>query len=170
MSEQGSGTGTEDSVDRHIARWRGKVPFDVPTEEVITRIQLLAKHVQRAKERALSETGLQPFEFETLHRLASRGAPWRAAPSELAAELLLSPAGVTGRLDTLENSGLVRRLRAADDRRRVDVELTEEGRARWLAAMRLRGLAEVAMLEPFAPAETAALAALLKRMLLHVET
>ncbi|RSS84236.1 MarR family winged helix-turn-helix transcriptional regulator [Streptomyces sp. WAC06614] len=162
--------GTEDSVDRHIARWHGKAPFDVPTEEVITRIQLLAKHVLQVKEQALAETGLQLFEFETLHRLAARGTPWRATPSELAAELLLSPAGMTGRLDTLEASGLVRRLRAAEDRRRVDVELTAEGHARWSAAMRLRGLAENAMLTPFDPTETAHLSALLKRMLLHVET
>ncbi|MFF8260630.1 MarR family winged helix-turn-helix transcriptional regulator [Streptomyces virginiae] len=160
----------EDSVDRHIARWTGKVPFDVPTEAVITRIQLLAKHVSHGKERALAETGLQAFEFETMHRLASRGAPWRAPSAELAAELLLSPAGMTGRLDTLEKSGLVRRLRAAADRRRVDVELTEEGHRRWLDAMRWRGVAEDEMIEPLDDAERAALAALLKRMLLAVET
>ncbi|MFE5622530.1 MarR family winged helix-turn-helix transcriptional regulator [Streptomyces virginiae] len=160
----------EDSVDRHIARWTGKVPFDVPTEAVITRIQLLAKHVSHGKERALAETGLQAFEFETMHRLASRGAPWRAPSAELAAELLLSPAGMTGRLDTLEKSGLVRRLRAAADRRRVDVELTEEGHRRWLDAMRWRGVAEHEMIEPLDDGERAALAALLKRMLLAVET
>ncbi|MFB7253786.1 MarR family transcriptional regulator [Streptomyces nojiriensis] len=160
----------EDSVDRHIARWTGKVPFDVPTEAVITRIQLLAKHVSHGKERALAETGLQAFEFETMHRLASRGAPWRAPSAELAAELLLSPAGMTGRLDTLEKSGLVRRLRAAADRRRVDVELTEEGHRRWTDAMRWRGIAEAEMIGPLDDAERAALAALLKRMLLSVET
>ncbi|MFJ1565503.1 MarR family transcriptional regulator [Streptomyces erythrochromogenes] len=160
----------EDSVDRHIARWTGKVPFDVPTEAVITRIQLLAKHVSHGKERALAETGLQAFEFETMHRLASRGTPWRAPSAELAAELLLSPAGMTGRLDTLERSGLVRRLRAAADRRRVDVELTEEGHRRWTEAMRWRGIAEAEMIEPLDDAERAALAALLKRMLLSVET
>lgn len=165
----GPGGDAEDSVDRHIARWSGIVPFGVRTEEVITRIQLLAKHVGHAKDRALAETGLQASEFETLHRLASRGTPARATPSELAAELLVSPAGMTGRLDTLEKSGLIRRLRTAEDRRRVDVELTDEGRARWTAAMRLRGAAEDAMLEPFDPAEQQALSALLKRMLVHVE-
>ncbi|MEV7582666.1 MarR family winged helix-turn-helix transcriptional regulator [Streptomyces erythrochromogenes] len=165
-----TGTSVEDSVDRHIARWTGKVPFDVPTEAVITRIQLLAKHVSHGKERALAETGLQAFEFETMHRLASRGAPWRAPSAELAAELLLSPAGMTGRLDTLEKSGLVRRLRAAADRRRVDVELTPEGHRRWTEAMRWRGIAEAEMIEPLDDAERAALAALLKRMLLSVET
>ncbi|MFF4322517.1 MarR family winged helix-turn-helix transcriptional regulator [Streptomyces sp. NPDC001568] len=160
----------QDSVDRHIARWSGKVPFDVPTEAVITRIQLLAKHVAHGKERALAETGLQAFEFETMHRLASRGAPWRAPSSELAAELLLSPAGMTGRLDTLEKSGLIRRLRAAADRRRVDVELTGEGHRRWTDAMRWRGIAEARMIEPLDDADRAALAALLKRMLIQVET
>lgn len=158
-----------DSVDRHIARWRDTAPFDERTEGLITRIQLLAKHVGHAKTRALAEVGLQEFEFETLHRLASRGTPWRATPSELGSELMVSPAGITGRLDTLEKSGLVRRLRTAEDRRRVDVELTELGHSRWFAAMKLHGAAEHAMIQPLDIAEQDALIALLKRMLLHVE-
>jgi DNA-binding MarR family transcriptional regulator len=159
----------DDSVDRHIARWRDKAPFDERVEGIITRIQLLSKHVGHAKDRALAEVDLQEFEFETLHRLASRGTPRRATPSELASELMVSPAGITGRLDTLEKSGLVRRLRTAEDRRRVDVELTELGHSRWFAAMKLRGAAEDAMVQPLDIAEQDALIALLKRMLVHVE-
>jgi DNA-binding MarR family transcriptional regulator len=159
----------EDSVDRHIARWRDKAPFDERVEAIITRIQLLSKHVRQVKDRALAEIGLQEYEFETLHRLASRGKPWRATPSELAAELMVSPAGITGRLDTLEKAGLVRRLRTAEDRRRVDIELTEVGHDRWMAAMELRGAAENAMLDPLNRAEQDRLIALLKRMLLRVE-
>jgi DNA-binding MarR family transcriptional regulator len=159
----------EDSVDRHIARWRDKAPFDERVEAVITRIQLLAKHVRQVKDTALAEVGLQEYEFETLHRLASRGKPWRATPSELASELMVSPAGMTGRLDGLERAGLVRRLRTAEDRRRVDVELTELGHARWMSAMRLRSAAEDSMVQPLNVAEQDTLIALLKRMLLHVE-
>jgi DNA-binding MarR family transcriptional regulator len=158
-----------DSVDRHIARWRDKAPFDERAEGIITRIQLLTKHVSHAADRAFQQVGLQLFEFETLHRLASRGEVARATPSELAAELMLSPAGMTGRLDTLEKAGLVERIRGTDDRRRVDVELTELGRTRWRAAMELRGAAELAMVEPLDPAERDTLDALLKRMLVHVE-
>jgi DNA-binding MarR family transcriptional regulator len=160
----------EDSVDRHLARWRDKAPFDERVEAIVTRIQLLARHVSHAKDRALAEVGLQGFEFETLHRLASRGTPWRSTPSELAAELMVSPAGMTGRVETLENAGLVRRLRGTEDRRRVDVELTELGHARWFAAMKLRGTAEDAMVEPLDPAEQDALIALLKRMLVQAES
>jgi DNA-binding MarR family transcriptional regulator len=160
----------EDSVDRHLARWRGKAPFDERVEAIITRIQLLARHVGHAKDRALAEVGLQGFEFETLHRLASRDAPWRATPSELAAELMISPAGITGRLATLENAGLVRRIRGDQDRRRVDVELTELGHARWFAAMELRGAAEDMMVQPLDHAEQDALIVLLKRMLVQMES
>jgi DNA-binding MarR family transcriptional regulator len=144
----------EDSVDRHLARWRGKAPFDERVEAIITRIQLLARHVAHAKDRALAEAGLQGFEFET----------------ELAAELMVSPAGMTGRLATLENAGLVRRLRGVEDRRRVDVELTEQGHARWYAAMELRGTAEDGMVHPLTQAEQDTLIALLKRMLTQAES
>ena len=58
----------------------------------------------------------------------------------------------------------------AEDRRRVDVELTEAGHDKWVAAMRLRGEAEKAMVEPLDLAEQDELSALLKRMLIRVET
>ncbi|MGC0419954.1 MarR family winged helix-turn-helix transcriptional regulator [Embleya sp. AB8] len=163
------GADGEDAVDRHIARWQQRVPFDETVEGIVTRMQLLTKHVAQAKGRVLAEVGLQGFEFETLHRLASRGEPYRATPSELAAELMVSPAGITGRLDTLEKADLVRRIRGTEDRRRVDVELTESGRARWMAAMKLIGVSEHAMLETLDAADRDILNGLLKRMLVHVE-
>jgi DNA-binding MarR family transcriptional regulator len=159
----------EDSVDRHIARWRDKAPFDERVEAIVTRMQFLVKHLGHTKDRALAEVGMQDFEFETLHRLASRGKPWRATPSELAAELVVSPAGITGRLDTLEKAGYVRRVRSEEDRRRVDVELTEQGHAAWFASMDLRGTAEEQMVNALDPEAQEALSALLKKMLLQVE-
>ncbi len=39
------------------------------------------------------------------------------------------PGAMTRMLDRLEKKGLVRRLRRADDRRKVDLELTDEGKA-----------------------------------------
>ncbi|MFG1822219.1 MarR family winged helix-turn-helix transcriptional regulator [Microbispora bryophytorum] len=159
----------DDSVDRHIARWRGKAPFDERVEAIVTRMQFLVKHLAQAKDSALAAVGLQDFEYETLHWLSARGEGGRATPSELAAELKVSPAGMTGRLDTLEKAGLVRRVRSTEDRRRVDVELTSEGRAIWLKAMDLRGEVEDAMVGVLGPDDQDVLAALLKRMLLRVE-
>lgn len=127
----------EDSVDRHLARWRGMAPYDERVEGVVTRMQMLVKHLRKIKELALAQVGMQDYEFETLHRLVAGGGS--ATPSELAAELLLSPAGITGRLDTLEKAGLVRRVRSVEDRRRVDVELTDRGHELWTEAMAIRG-------------------------------
>lgn len=156
-------------MDRHIARWRGKTPFDERVEAIVTRMQFLVKHVSHAKDAALNAVGLQEFEFETLHRLASRGEGGRVTPSELAAELKVSPAGMTGRLDTLEKAGLVRRIRSVEDRRRVDVELTEAGHSAWQRAMDLRGEAEDDMVGVLGREDQDTLAVLLKRMLLHME-
>ncbi|MEV5710786.1 MarR family transcriptional regulator [Actinoallomurus sp. NPDC052274] len=158
----------EDSVDQHLARWRGKAPYDERTEAIVTRMQFLVKHIRQAKDRALSNVGLQEFEFETLHRLVSHEGSM--TPSELAKELLLSPAGTTGRLDTLEQAGLIRRLRGTGDRRRVEVELTEAGHAKWLAAMELRAVVESDMIATLDPASRETLNELLKRMLAKVET
>ncbi|WP_336204788.1 MarR family winged helix-turn-helix transcriptional regulator [Nonomuraea sp. LPB2021202275-12-8] len=157
----------EDSVDRHLARWRGKGPYDERVEAIVTRMQVLVKHLAHTKETALARVGMQDFEFETLHRLVAHGGS--ATPSELATELLLSPAGMTGRLDTLEKAGLVRRVRGTGDRRRVDVEVTSRGHELWLEAMAIRGQVETEMIAALAPAEQDTLDVLLKRLLLSIE-
>lgn len=158
----------QDSVDRHLARWRGKAPYDETVEAVITRLQMLAKHVTNAKRRMYAEVGLQDSEYQTLHRLALRDDR-RATPSELAAELLVSPAGMTGRLDALEQAGLIRRIRSATDRRRVDVELTDSGHAKWLEGMHFQGAVEEAIVGALDERERARVNALLKKMLVRAE-
>ncbi|GAB2912263.1 MarR family transcriptional regulator [Nonomuraea fastidiosa] len=159
--------GMEDSVDRHLARWRGKAPFDERVEAIVTRLQFLVKHIAHTKEAALSEVGMQDFEFETLHRLVARGGT--ATPSELAADLLLSPAGMTGRLDTLERSALVRRVRSTEDRRRVDVEITPKGHDLWMEAMTIRAEVEASMINALSPEDQVLLDGLLKQLLINAE-
>ncbi|SEL69076.1 MarR family winged helix-turn-helix transcriptional regulator [Nonomuraea pusilla] len=158
----------EDSVDRHLARWRGKAPFEERVEAIVTRMQTLVKHLAHTKEAALAQVGMQDYEFETLHRLVARDG--RATPSELAADLLLSPAGMTGRLDTLEKAGLVRRVRSVEDRRRVDVELTPKGRDLWTDAMTIRGEVEAHMVHVLDEEAQAQLDRLLRRLLTSVES
>jgi DNA-binding MarR family transcriptional regulator len=52
-----------------------------------------------------------------------------ATAAELARECQLDAGAMTRTLDRLEAKGLVRRVRSAQDRRVVDLELTTEGRA-----------------------------------------
>lgn len=50
--------------------------------------------------------------------------------SDLARQLHLSPAGLTGRLNRLEGLGLIERQPAADDARQVNARTTEAGKRR----------------------------------------
>src|SRR5690349_17958702 len=105
-----------DWTDGHVERWLPLLPdLDPDIEGAVTRMKLVTSHLRRVREQSLVDFGLQRHEFDTLHALAGRGG--RAAPSELAADLDLAPASVTGRLDALEARGHVRRSHSTADRR-----------------------------------------------------
>ena len=163
----------EDWADRHVARWRDHwidVHFEDDVEAIVVRIGRLTKHFRAVKQEALVETGLQDFEYDTLHLLMIRDTPGHASPSALAADLEISNAGMTGRLDALEKSGWIQRRASADDRRRVDVEVTRAGAEIWRRAMELRGAGEDEVVHVLTVEERATLAALLKKMTLSVES
>jgi DNA-binding MarR family transcriptional regulator len=162
----------EDWADRHVARWRDHwidVHFEDDVEAIVVRIGRLTKHFRAVKQEALAETGLQDFEYDTLHLLMIRDTPGHASPSALAADLEISNAGMTGRLDALEKAGWIQRRASADDRRRVDVEVTRAGADIWRKAMELRGAGEDEVVHVLTAEERTTLAALLKKMTLSVE-
>ncbi|WP_329519012.1 MarR family winged helix-turn-helix transcriptional regulator [Spirillospora sp. NBC_01491] len=157
-----------DRTDEHIDRWLPLLPgLDPEVEAVVTRVGYLAGHLRRVKVRTLADLGLQRHEFETLHVLAGRGR--RAVPSEIAADLGMAANSVTGRLDALERRGFVRRRPSGTDRRRVDVELTDEGWSAWLGAMDVVGVEENRLLGALTAEERRQLAGLLRRVLLRAE-
>lgn len=162
----------EDWADRHVARWRDHwidVAFEDDVEAIVARIERLKRYFRLTTQRALAEVGLQDFEYETLHHLMIRDTPGQASPTRLAADLGISNAGMTGRLDALERAGWIQRRADADDRRRVSIEITREGAAIWRRAMDLRGRAEDEVVHALDAQERATLAALLKKMTLVTE-
>jgi len=163
----------DDWADRHVARWRDHwidIDFEDDVEAVVVRVGRLNRYFRTAKQRALAEVGLQDFEYETLHHLMIRDTPGHASPSALAADLGISNAGMTGRLDALERVGWVQRRPDADDRRRVGIEATRSGIAIWRRAMELRGRAEIEVVHALDGAERAMLADLLRRLTLAIES
>ncbi|MFF8880051.1 MarR family winged helix-turn-helix transcriptional regulator [Streptomyces flaveolus] len=161
-----------DWADRHVDRWRDHwigIDFDDEVEAITVRLDRIRRHLKQSTRRAVEGAGLQIHEYETLHHLMIRDTPGRTTPSALAADLGVSAAGTTGRLDALERSGWVRRAPATDDRRRVDIEVTEAGLAVWKQAMALRGKAEDELFGALAARDRTRLAALLKRLTLHIE-
>ncbi len=77
-----------------------------------------------AKRNGLRKRG----DYEVL-ALVRRSDPELLSPITIAKDLRLSPSGVTGKLDRLEAQGYVERRQDPNDRRGLQIALTESGRA-----------------------------------------
>ncbi|MEU1789728.1 MarR family transcriptional regulator [Streptomyces sparsogenes] len=125
--EQAEGSAVVDGI---LEDWRRERPdLDLSAVAVLGRLSFLAENViGPAGERAVKRHGIARGEFDVLATLRRVGAPYTLSPSALSAELMMSRAGMTKRLDRLENAGLVARSLDADDRRSFRIALTDKGR------------------------------------------
>lgn len=95
------------------------------TPEIIDNLRRVFQAVteySKTAERSTGLTGPQLWAVKILYNTA----PIRV--SELAQRMYLRPATVVGILDRLEMKGVVSRVRSTEDRRAVDLTLTESGR------------------------------------------
>jgi DNA-binding MarR family transcriptional regulator len=160
----------QDSVDRHVEHWKREIPeLDPLVEGVITRMQMLLQHLKQTRRVTLAAHGLEDYEYSTLHFLGGRGPDHRATPSEIAAWQQMSPSGITGRLDALEKRGFIRRLPSPADRRKVIVELTEEGRQAWRSTFNPQTNEEAKVLAALDPDEREQFNGMLRRMMQVVD-
>jgi DNA-binding MarR family transcriptional regulator len=93
--------------------------------EIIDNIRRVFKAVNDHSKKAEHETGITGPQLWTIKTI-SENSPINV--KDLAARIFLHPATVVGIIDRLESKGLVRRMRSKDDRRNVEIELTESGR------------------------------------------
>ncbi|MFC9895752.1 MarR family winged helix-turn-helix transcriptional regulator [Nocardia sp. NPDC127579] len=118
-----------DPVDVIAEQWRRERPdLDLAAMAILGRLGRLLAVAMPKIEAVFAEYGLQRGEFDVLAALRRSGEPFELNPSVIADTLMLSRAGMTGRLDRLESAGLVRRTADAADRRAIRVALTEPGR------------------------------------------
>lgn len=120
---------TRDAVDEIIEQWRRERPdLDLGAMELLGRLGRLAAYLVRAVDETFVRHGIAHGEYDVLAALRRSGAPFTLTPSELADTLMLSRAGMTSRLDRLEQAGLVERQANEDDRRSLLIRLTDGGR------------------------------------------
>ena len=159
-----------DGVDRMLEVWKQELPdLDLATEGIVERIQKITKHLARAMNETLSEFGLDRGEWWLLSALRRSGPPYRRSPGHLSQDLGLSTGAMTNRLDRLEAAGLVRRLPDPNDRRAVQVELTEAGWQAWQDSVGAQAQKEALVASALTPAEKERLNSLLRRLLLELE-
>jgi DNA-binding MarR family transcriptional regulator len=116
-------------VERLIEDWKRERPsLDTTSLPVFLPLREALLHADRLRARILSRHGLTGATLDVLVGLRRSGPPYVRTPSELAASLVLSPAGVSQRLERLEQAGLIERSTRPEDRRVVSVRLTDDGR------------------------------------------
>ncbi|MGW8538860.1 MarR family winged helix-turn-helix transcriptional regulator, partial [Rhodococcus qingshengii] len=129
----------------------------------------LNRRMNVAYNRQTAALDLTNAEWEVLKALVLSGAPYRLGPGELARRLGLTPAAMTHRIDRMVAEGLVTRDRDEANRVRVIVEITPEGREKWLDAMRLASVFEEELLQDLDGGERNKLGEVLTRLLRRVE-
>ncbi|MEV0016159.1 MarR family winged helix-turn-helix transcriptional regulator [Streptomyces tendae] len=122
-----------DSVDAMLRQWAEHRPgVDVSSSEVVARLlraarlaeELFEARLRRQPGRTITNVG----DFDLLQTLR-RAAPGHAlTPGQLMRHLVVSSAGLSGRLNRLERDGWIVRTASPDDRRRSLVKLTVQGR------------------------------------------
>jgi DNA-binding MarR family transcriptional regulator len=118
----------KDSVDALIEQWTAAVgDIDPRVEGIVTRMQLIVRYISAGKGASVDALGMQMWECATLYALRRRGKPYAAGPTELAAELGVTGAAVTNRVDAMVRRGYVVRRYDRNDRRRNVVALTRKG-------------------------------------------
>ena len=161
---------TEPSLEEQIAAYQREFQdLDPQVEQVVSALQRLNRRMNVAYGRQTATLGMSNAEWEVLKALVVSGAPYQLGPGELAKRLGLTPAAMTHRIDRMASEGLVTRERDENNRVRVIVELTHEGREKWLEAMRMASVFEEDLLQDLSGDERQLLGAGLTRLLRRVE-
>ncbi|ANW19054.1 MarR family winged helix-turn-helix transcriptional regulator [Streptomyces clavuligerus] len=160
----------EPTLDEQIAAYQREYgDLDPQVEKVVSALGRLNRRMNVAYGRQVATLGISNAEWEVLKTLVLAGSPYRMGPGELAKRLGLTPAAMTHRIDRMATDGLVTRDRDESNRVRVIVELTDEGRTKWLEAMRMASDFEGDLLQDLSAEERGVLGELLIRVLRRVE-
>lgn len=160
----------EPTLEEQIAAYQREfADLDPQVEQIVSALGRLNRRMNVAYGRQTATLDMSNAEWEVLKALVLAGAPYQLGPGELAKRLGLTPAAMTHRIDRMVTEGLVTRDRDENNRVRVIVELTDEGRQKWLHAMSLASSFEEDLLQDLSTEERGVLGHMLTRLLRRVE-
>lgn len=159
-----------DEVDRIVDAWARERPdLDFSPLQVLSRVNRLARHVDRARRNAFAASDLELWEFDVLSALRRAGSPYQLSPKALLQQTLVSSGTMTNRIDRLVDRGLVERHTDPNDGRGVLVVMSALGRDRVDAAIRLLLEAESELLDRLSRADQERLSSLLRKLSLDFD-
>jgi len=117
-----------DEVDAVVGAWRRERPdVDVSSIGIVVPLLRLAALVAERRASVLAAHDLDQSHLDVLGVLRRSGAPYRLTAGELSRRCRVTPGATTQRVQSMERSGLVERVREDPDRRTVHVQLTTVG-------------------------------------------
>ncbi|MFC9326739.1 MarR family winged helix-turn-helix transcriptional regulator [Kitasatospora sp. NPDC057015] len=157
-------------ISEQVAVYQREFPLvDPQVETIVQTLSRVTRRMNVAYTRQLTVLGITSADWEVLKALVIAGSPYRLGPGDLAKRLGLTPAAMTHRIDRMVAEDLVTRERDENNRVRVIIELTENGRDKWLESMRMAAVFEEELLQDVVGDERAVLSGMLGRMLRRIE-
>lgn len=168
MSTRHSGA---DLVDLILDQWNRTDPtLNVASIAVLGRLHRAELRYQGQVSDHLARFDLTAAAFDVLACLRRSGPEQRRTAGQLAELGLITSGGITQRIDRLEKDGLVTRVRDDEDRRKVYVQLTPEGRKVIDEILAIHFDEQEDMLQGLTRSERSQLADLLGRLEISLET
>ena len=159
-----------DEVDRIVQAWTAQRPdLDFSPLSVLSRVDRLSRHLDRARRDVFRRSDLEPWEWDVLSALRRAGEPFQLTPKQLLLQTLVSSGTMTNRIDRLVERALVRREADPDDGRSILVILTDDGKTRVDAAITRLVDAEAVLLDSLSRGDRDRLAALLRKLSLDFD-
>jgi DNA-binding MarR family transcriptional regulator len=150
-------TEERDHVDRFLESIKDRLPMlDLEVEGLVDRIGGLSRRFHRALDQTLADFNLDYAEYKLLGLLTREGEVYRSSPGKLARVMELSSGAMTNRLDP-------------NDRRAIQVELTDDGKRLYEDAIGVQGRKESLVAAALTNAEKKQLNALLRRLMIEFE-
>jgi DNA-binding MarR family transcriptional regulator len=158
-----------DTVDQIASQWNNVRPdLDISPMEVIGRVSRLSRLVDRRLTENFARHGIERWMYDVLATLRRSGEPYELSAGDLVRQTMVTTGAITNRIDRLEERGLVERV-GAEDRRKVIVRLTKQGR-RLVDEVAVTHLAtERAILEPLSARQQTELIRLLRLVLVGLD-
>jgi DNA-binding MarR family transcriptional regulator len=116
-----------DRIDRVFAQWPGMSGRDLGAVALATRLLVVGRVMEKLLARTCARHGITKVDTIILGTLNRLPPPHESAPTELSKIAVLSPPGITRRLDSLERRKLIVRIAGVEDRRKQIIRLTPRG-------------------------------------------
>ncbi len=118
-----------DDIDTIKAQWAQQRPdLDTDPMALIGQLMRVSQHLSRQMADTFAQFDLTSASFDVLATLLRSGPPHALSPNQLLSTMMITSGTMTNRIDQLEKQQLVKRIRSTEDRRSVQIALTDKGR------------------------------------------